>query len=166
MPTTGSTRLLLMRHAKSDWSHEGLTDHDRPLNDRGRRDAPRMAQLLQEQNLIPDLVVSSSAERARETAQLVTGELNGSTPVIERGLYLASAETWLSHLKAYDFQTLTLCIGHNPGLEELIARLTGTCTTMTTAAIALLQRQDNTDLNEEGRKSSWKLVQIWRPKEL
>ena len=63
--------LLVLRHAKSSWKNSQMSDHERPLNKRGRRDAPRMGRLLGEEGLVPDLIVSSTAERALETAQEV-----------------------------------------------------------------------------------------------
>ena len=63
--------LLLLRHAKSSWKESSLTDHDRPLNDRGQRDAARMGQLLTDEDLLPDLILLSTATRARTTAELV-----------------------------------------------------------------------------------------------
>ena len=64
-------KLLLLRHAKSSWSDDGLPDHDRPLNKRGKKTAPQMGRLLVERDLVPDLIVSSSAKRARKTAEAV-----------------------------------------------------------------------------------------------
>ena len=64
--------LLLLRHAKSSWDNSDLADHDRPLNGRGRRDAPRMGQLLAQHDLTPDLIVTSAARRAATTAEPVS----------------------------------------------------------------------------------------------
>ena len=61
--------LLILRHAKSSWDNTWLSDHERPLNDRGRRDAPRMGRLLRDEELVPDLIITSSAERALSTAE-------------------------------------------------------------------------------------------------
>ena len=63
--------LLVLRHAKSSWNDSALKDHERPLNDRGKRDAPRMGQLLNDHKLTPDLIISSTAKRARKTAKKV-----------------------------------------------------------------------------------------------
>ena len=63
--------LLLLRHAKSSWKHPELADHDRPLNKRGKRDAPSIGQLVSDKGLVPDLIMSSTAKRARKTARAV-----------------------------------------------------------------------------------------------
>ena len=63
--------LLLLRHAKSSWNEQDLPDHDRPLNKRSQKDAPRMGKLLKDEDLIPDLIISSTAVRAKKTAGLV-----------------------------------------------------------------------------------------------
>ncbi|MBK6712098.1 MAG: histidine phosphatase family protein [Chloroflexi bacterium] len=67
--------LLVLRHAKSSWSNDFLSDHQRPLNDRGKQDAPRMGRLLRDEELTPDLIITSSAERALSTAELVALKL-------------------------------------------------------------------------------------------
>jgi len=63
--------VLILRHAKSSWKHPDVNDHDRPLNKRGKRDAPHMGEILQNEHLVPDLIISSSAKRARSTAKAV-----------------------------------------------------------------------------------------------
>jgi len=63
--------LLILRHAKSSWKHPELTDHDRPLNKRGKRDAPRMGKILRSEHLIPEAIISSTAARAHVTAEAV-----------------------------------------------------------------------------------------------
>ena len=74
--------LLMLRHAKSSWKDGSLSDHDRPLNERGKRDAPRMGQILKEQALVPELIISSTAKRARKTAAKMAE---------------AAGITWLTH---------------------------------------------------------------------
>lgn len=124
-----SLTLLLMRHAKSDWSRRGLPDHDRPLNPRGRRDAPRLGRFLRENGLVPAAALSSTARRARETAEAVlraagaeavplrrTERLYGAAPgEIFREVREAAAELGAS-------ASPLLVVAHNPGMEELVAR--------------------------------------------
>lgn len=112
-------RLLLLRHAKSSWADPGVRDHDRPLNDRGRRGAVAMGDHLRAQGWIPDLVLCSSARRTCETAALLA--LPDALPVdIEHALYLANPETVVERIRTVDESVGTvMVIGHNPTTEEL-----------------------------------------------
>lgn len=113
-------KLILMRHAKSDWSQPGLADHDRPLNARGRRAAPAMARWLAGAGHVPDLVLCSSAARTRETWALMAAHLPGAgETVVEPLLYNADAATILDMLRLHGAGAgCILLIGHNPGLSE------------------------------------------------
>ncbi|WP_370400340.1 SixA phosphatase family protein [Sulfitobacter sp. JB4-11] len=107
-------RLILMRHAKSDWSGALTSDHDRPLNGRGRRSAAALGDWLRSENLIPDEVLCSSAMRTRET--FVRLDLPQAIPAhFERGLYLASEDQILDRLQRATGDVV-LMIGHNPGI--------------------------------------------------
>lgn len=126
--------LLLMRHAKSDWSRPGLTDHERPLNPRGRRDAPRMGRFLRENGLAPAAALCSTALRARETAEAVlraagaesvpvrwSRDLYGAAPgEIFRQVREAAAELAAAELGGS--ASPLLVVAHNPGMEDLAAR--------------------------------------------
>jgi phosphohistidine phosphatase len=116
-------RLILLRHAKSDWPD--VPDRDRPLAKRGRRDAPRMGRWLHEHGYQPDVVVVSAAARTRQTWDLVEPELGGSPAVhFEPRAYAASALTLLYLAQELPARYRTaLLIGHNPGLSELAASL-------------------------------------------
>jgi phosphohistidine phosphatase len=118
--------LTLLRHAKSSWDDTRLDDHDRPLAERGHRDAPSMGERLARRRLNPDLLLTSTAERARQTAEYVSSALGlpASRTRIERRLYLASPGELLLLLAEIDdgIESLLL-IGHNPGLTELANRL-------------------------------------------
>ena len=83
------TRLIVMRHAKSSWSNAGLDDHDRPLNKRGRKDAPRIALELQNRDWIPDRIRVSSSKRTMETLELMEAISRNSTIDVEPSLYLS-----------------------------------------------------------------------------
>lgn len=116
-------QLLLIRHGKSDWDHPGLSDHDRPLNERGRRDAPRVALALLERGVKADLIVSSTAVRAAATAALVADEMGyPREKIIEiSDLYLASPQAILRAIQQLDEDTRTVLIfGHNPGMHEAV----------------------------------------------
>ena len=159
--------LLLLRHAKSSWKQPELADHDRALNERGKRTAPLMGVLLQDEDLIPDLILCSSAVRAHITALLVAkacaymGEIKKT-----RKLYLAEPQDYIEVLRQVDEKhARVLVVGHNPGLEMLIEALTGEAMAMPTAALAHIElspkRWRDLDMNTE-----CKLVNVWRPKDL
>ena len=119
-------RLMLMRHAKSDRSDATQQDFDRPLNARGRKTAPRMGKWLKKSGFAPEALISSPARRARETAQLVAGKLRFPEERIiwDDRIYNASLETLLAVIESHrDALSAALLIGHNPGLDELLAYL-------------------------------------------
>lgn len=115
-------RLFLIRHAKSSWKDSSLTDNERPLNKRGERDAPFMGELLKKKNIQPDLIISSSAERAKSTALKIAISLEypeKSILIIER-LYEASYKDIIDVIrKTGDEVTNLFVLGHNPGLTTL-----------------------------------------------
>ncbi len=159
--------LLLLRHAKSSWKDKSLADQDRPLANRGLRDAPRVGKLLNDANLLPDLILSSTARRARQTVELVT-DAAGYTGEVSwlDDLYAAAPEEILELLSALPaYYTTVMVVGHNPGLEELMALLTDQVDSLTTAALAQIDLPlDGWDqLTDE---TQGKLVNIWRPREL
>ncbi|GAA3937976.1 SixA phosphatase family protein [Microbacterium soli] len=128
--------LLLARHAKSDWGLHGLDDHDRPLNRRGRRDAPAMAARLLEEGVGVQRVVSSTAVRARSTAAEYAAAF-GIPVVEEEALYAASARTILAVAAAVpDDVDVAMLVGHNPGMTDAVAELTGTHVAFPTCAVA------------------------------
>jgi len=117
-------RLLLLRHAKSDWSKTG-EDHERPLNARGRKTAPRMGAYLKDKGYFPKLVLCSTARRTRETLDLVRPYLEPEPKIrFSRSLYLAEWPALLGALRDVPRTCPTvLLVGHNPGLEQLAAAL-------------------------------------------
>jgi phosphohistidine phosphatase len=157
--------LLLLRHAKSSWKHPELADHDRTLNKRGKRTAPLMGELLQDEDLIPDLILCSSAVRANTTALLVAKACNYPGEIQQtRELYLAEPQAYIEVLhQVAEKHARVLVVGHNPGLEMLIEALTGETITMPTAALAhielSLERWRDLTLN-----TKCKLLNMWRPK--
>lgn len=132
--------LYLLRHAKSSWSEAGVSDHDRPLNQRGRQAATRMGAHLARVRPFPDLVLCSDARRARETWERVEQELPSPPPVrIEPDLYLAGPSKILALLhRAAGDEACILLVGHNPGMADLAAALAGSGDT---AALARLGRK-------------------------
>lgn len=123
-----TTRLLIMRHAKSDWFSGAGDDFSRPLSDRGLRDAQRMGQWLVQQAGLPQRILSSPSQRTRQTLERMSDSI---------GIDLAARTTWLDGLYHASLATLRtvladqadardlMLLGHNPGLEELLAWLVG-----------------------------------------
>jgi len=159
--------VLILRHAKSSWKHPDLDDHDRPLNKRGLRDAPRMGRLIEEAGLVPELICSSSATRALTTARRVAEACgyDGELRVVPE-LYLAAPETYVDVLAALpDGLERVMLVGHNPGMADLVATLTGGEERFPTAALAhvRLSAERWDDLYGVPRGT---LIELWRPKEL
>ncbi|UWF77359.1 MULTISPECIES: SixA phosphatase family protein [Microbacterium] len=128
--------LLLARHAKSDWGMPGFADHDRPLNARGRRDAPAMAQRLVAEGVALDRIVSSSAVRARSTADEYAAAFG--IPILEEPLlYGASARSILAIAATQpEDSVVAMLVGHNPGMSDAVGELTGEDTQLPTCAVA------------------------------
>lgn len=156
-----------MRHAKSSWDAPELSDHDRPLNRRGKRDAPRMAQWLFEYGIIPDRIVSSTAKRARKTAEEIANRCGIAERLeLNRELYFGDPESWVELLR--DTETEAACVmlvGHNPGLEDFLEQLTGLYERLPTAAIAHVELPAET-WREFRIEGGGRLVTVQRPKEL
>lgn len=129
-----------MRHAKSSWSEPDLADFDRPLNDRGLRAAPLMGLLFEARGYIPDLLISSPARRAAETAMLVNGSLSAEVEIrFDERVYEASPQS-LNQIvgKIEDQIGSVMVVGHNPGMEGFTRFLTSRSEAMPTAALAVI----------------------------
>ena len=128
-------QLVLARHAKSDWVDESLDDHDRPLNDRGRRDAPAMARSGLRHGVRPEVLLSSTALRARTTAEAFGDEFE--VEVTERAeLYLAAPDTLLEAARTSGAAEV-MVVAHDPGMSALVSRLADSDVRMVTAAVAI-----------------------------
>jgi len=158
--------LSILRHAKSSWKESGLDDHDRPLNKRGHRDAPRMGRLLREKGLLPGVILSSTARRARETALHVSREAGFPGEVrFSRRLYLAGPDAYLEVLGQLPGDVgHALVIGHNPGLEQLLAALVGEAHELPTAALAVVELPPESWAGLQA--GGGRLRQLWRPRDL
>ncbi len=134
-------RLYVLRHAKSSWDDASLADFDRPLNDRGRGAAPFMGELMAGRGLRPDLIVSSPAVRAMQTAQLVKEASGFDVPLrYDERIYEASPQTLLAVVSQISEDAASaLIVGHNPGMEGIIRFLTGDLQPMPTAALASIK---------------------------
>jgi phosphohistidine phosphatase len=121
-------RLLLVRHAKSSWNHPGLDDFDRPLNKRGKHDAPMMAERLARRGIRPDAIVVSPAKRAKRTAKLLAEGMGVSQDHVrdEAQIYEASVPMLLQVIAGFDDNwSFVMLVGHNPGLTSLVNALAG-----------------------------------------
>jgi phosphohistidine phosphatase len=118
-------RLMLLRHAKSDWGASGTTDQDRPLNDRGREAAPKMGAYMARHALLPDLILASPAARVAETLSLLLPAFAKSPKTNpDKRLYAAEADALVGVIKEAPRSVHNLMlVGHNPGLAELASLL-------------------------------------------
>lgn len=160
-------RLLVLRHAKSSWADSSLDDWQRPLNERGRGDAPRVGEWLRARSLVPDLIVSSDALRARETAEAVATAAGYTREiVVEPSLYEATPADVIAVLNGVSDQAAhtVLIVGHNPGFEGLVSRLSGEHHGLVTAALVELAVPiDRWSELEAGVAAS--VVETWQPRE-
>ena len=160
-------KLLLMRHAKSSWKDISLNDHQRPLNKRGKRDAPNMGKYLQEQGLVLDLILCSTAKRARTTVKRFLREydLKGEVFYVD-DLYHASFETYFSLLNQLpvDIDTVMI-VGHNPEMDYFLEMVCDVYEHLPTATIAVLEFpiEQWSELNEV---TPGELVDLWKPREI
>ena len=147
--------LALVRHAKSDWGDPSLGDHDRPLNDRGRRDAPEMARRLSETGLRPDAILSSTALRAATTAEAFGAEFGVPVQRQER-LYGAPASVLLC-AAASSGATTAVVVAHDPGMSVLAEALSdGRIAHMPTCAVAVFTwDEDDWDVATAVPPASW-----------
>ena len=156
--------LLVLRHAKSSWADSALDDHERPLNDRGERQAPQVGEQLIQRRLVPDLIISSDAVRAHMTADAVARAAGHSGEIrLDRSLYLAAPDDILAVLRGADDNAgIVMVVGHNPGLEGLVGQLTGETASLATATVAQIalpiDRWRDLDESTPGRLSA-----VWRP---
>ena len=120
-------RLILVRHAKSSWKNPGLKDFARPLNGRGKQNAPMMGKHLLRSGVLPQVVVSSPAKRAWSTARLIASEIHFKEEklIADPEVYEADVDTLMEIIGKFsgDWQDVML-VGHNPGLTELAEMLT------------------------------------------
>ena len=153
--------VLVLRHAKSSRENPDLDDHERPLNARGRRDAPRMGQLVLRRHLVPDRILCSTAVRAQTTAHVVAGECGYDGEVTASDdLYLAGPSEYIRQLSQLaENCRIVMVVGHNPGLEDLVAL------SMPTAALAEIRATVETWAGIEEVRDG-ELANLWRPKEL
>tara|TARA_B100000959_G_scaffold78302_1_gene83103 strand:+ start:9243 stop:9683 length:441 start_codon:yes stop_codon:yes gene_type:complete len=145
-----------MRHAKSSWKETGVTDHDRPLNKRGLRDAPRIADAIHDRGWTPDLILVSSSKRTLQTLSGMTNRFEGVQSEIRTEIYHATVNDLLLVLEDMAQEGTTMVLGHNPGSEILVNHLSGEWHVMPTAAAVLLVESTG----------QWEVQEVIRPKEI
>ncbi len=150
--------LYLARHAKSSWKVQGLTDFERPLNEKGNKTAPFMGALLKKLNAVPERIVTSTAVRALSTAQYFAHEFGYSQQEIElkQELYLANVINIIQIVQKFDDSyNSAMVVAHNPGISDTASLLTGGFPEdMPTAAVVAL----TFDVDE------WKAVEVGKGK--
>ena len=132
--------LILMRHAKSSWKDHDLSDFERPLKKRGKKDAQAMAAILMEKELLPQKLMASSAKRARRTAEILIEETKTVIPAeyLEQ-LYMAEIPVFFELLQSVpDELERVMIIGHNPGIESLVQMLSSQIESLPAGAMALV----------------------------
>ncbi|MHB8806435.1 MAG: SixA phosphatase family protein [Anaerolineaceae bacterium] len=160
-------KVFLMRHAKSSWKDANIPDHDRPLKKKGEKDVKAMAKMLKRKKHLPDFILCSSAERAKQTAIIFkkASSFEGKLEYNDK-LYMAEVPDLISALKNVPKKAKSvMIIGHNPGLEALLQTLTGKVETLPTSSIAHISIpiEEWSELNNE---VEGKLKKLWRPKDL
>jgi len=159
--------LLLMRHAKSSWKDDSLEDHERPLKKRGKKDAKRIAKAIAKNNLTPDLILSSSAIRARETVEIIVDNLEYKGRIVfSDELYMGEPQDFINALRilSNDYTTVMI-VGHNPGLEAYLQIIDGEIEAVPTAGLGylVLVLDDWKDISLD---TMGDLIGFWKPKEL
>jgi len=159
--------LYLIRHAKSSWNHANLDDFDRPLNERGKADAPFMAKALKDKGTVIDSIVSSPAKRALTTARTFaqTFQLESDKLSTNHALYLPTTHQILEVVNGFKDELESVAIfGHNPGFSDFLDYVTGSGIDMPTCAIAAIQL--NVDSWREVSNSNGELVFFEFPKNI
>ena len=161
-------RLVVMRHAKSSWDSHAVDDHGRPLNKRGKRDAPAIAKALQHLGWTPEIVYSSDSQRTTETFERMCDQLC-PTPSIN---YLPALYHGGIHeirdavIQTSDDVQTVMVLGHNPGWQHAVGWLSGKFESMTTANAALLETSSDNWRDAMQEEGGWQLIDVLRPKEI
>jgi phosphohistidine phosphatase len=156
-----------MRHAKSSWKDESLADHERPLKKRGKKDSKLIAKVIKKKDLIPDLILCSSAVRTKETVEVLTDVLDYDGEIIYSDeLYMGEPQDFVNALKDLDekYETV-LIVGHNPGLEAYLQIIDGEIEAVPTGGLGylVLVLDDWKDISLD---TMGDLIGFWKPKEL
>ena len=159
--------VLLMRHAKSSWKDHELPDMERPLNKRGKKDAPRIGGLLYDKELVPEVIISSPAVRAKMTAETIAEKTGFKGDIhYDDCFYLAEPAVYASALMSLpDEVERVLLVGHNPGLEGLVQILSRQVESLPAGALAylVLPVKHWSEINSDTRGE---IIQLWAPRDL
>jgi phosphohistidine phosphatase len=150
--------LILVRHAKSSWDHQGLDDMDRPLNEKGKKDAPEMAKRLKDKGLKLDRIISSTAKRARRTARYFAEEfdIKKDDIILTAELYMANRSGFSNTIASIkDKDEVVALFAHNPGITDFVNTLTKVrIDDMPTCGVFAVQAEtDNWEKFESAEKS-------------
>ena len=147
--------LYILRHAKASKDNPLLSDHQRPLNETGLTQAPIMGKLILKNNIVPNIIISSTATRALETAELVASACNYQKTIEEDPKFYEAELNYVIHRlqKISATTTRVLIVGHNPEWEELIFKLTGQSHPLSTGALAEISLDDWNNLPKMARLS-------------
>lgn len=157
----------MMRHAKSNWDDPSLRDHDRPLNSRGKEDAPRMGSWLNEHDQVPDVILCSTAKRARGTVKGLLNKLHfDGVPEFVPDLYHADIDEYIQWLHRQPEQaSRVMIVGHNPEMNAALYHFTGQHEHIPTAAVAVIAfdvaKWGDLSMDSEGH-----LAAFWKPREI
>jgi len=159
--------LLLMRHGKSSWKDDSLKDFERPLKKRGKKDSKKIAKVIAKNNLTPDLILSSSATRARETVDVVTETLEFQNRIVFHDeLYMGEPSDIITAINNLsDDYNIVMIVGHNPGLEAYLQIVDGEIEALPTAGLGqlVLVLDSWKDLSFD---TMGELIGFWTPKSL
>jgi phosphohistidine phosphatase len=158
--------LFLLRHAKSSWKDESLPDFERPLNRRGKQACETVGHYLKHELIVPDLILSSPAVRARETTERVSKAAKLNVEIrFDQRIYEAGGLRLLEVVSQIENERKTvLLVGHNPGMEELLMLLTGSSENFSTAALARLEIKSSKWANAADRRA--RLAWLVTPRDL
>jgi phosphohistidine phosphatase len=158
--------LLLLRHAKSSRDEPELADHERPLNERGKQAAKEVGRFLRDDDVVPDLIVSSTAVRARKTAQKAAKQCEYPRAIeLDEQLYLGNAQTHYSVVRKVEQGCKRLLVvSHNPGISDFLNQLTSGDEEMATAGLAVIQLPIKS-WKELTARTRGRLVKFWRPRD-
>ena len=159
--------LFLMRHAKSSWKDDSLADHERPLKKRGKKDIKLIAKVMKKNDLKPDLIITSSAVRAKETAELLAEAIGFKGKiVVSDDLYMGEPSDYMEILTDIkEKYGSVLIVGHNPGLEAYLQIIDGEIEALPTAGLGYLMLAVD-EWEDITLETMGDLVGFWKPKDL